>query len=905
MKKKKCKIGGTISELGYKDNSPYKDRKKLTINTPSGLITTEDMAFPILANGIPLYPNTGDYQFNTDKVTEIPMKAKKGGKLKAQNGLKYNPELITSANSRQPAAQINPNNLGGEFDGAIDSLMYQPKNKKFDVGLGIQMAGALYNEFMPDQPNRKYLRPEQLQSYNPNAYGTGSQAIMQDGGFIEPKLDKRVKRKLKGEVPNNYGKYNGVIGEDGKPIDVPTELQAVQTMINYMKNNNPDSNIYRPDFQHHSINAQPIPQPNDNPAYAKNGARVSNYRHGGLQTHEGGSAPITSYNPIDGGMGEFAGNSHKDGGIESTYNGKPFEAEGGEPYRIDSEGSLEIFGNLYNPLTGNKFKKDAKLISKQEKKAQKYLDKGANLVNNVEPVGKYDKLAFNSGRAMLEGGLSKQKQLVQEKNKLSTIQQMLLQENPNVMNNGGIMTFQNGGKVDKYKSIIEKYAKQYGVNPETITSIINTESGFNHKAVSNVGAKGIMQFMPKTAKSYGLTDNSSEEENIAAGVKHFASLLKNNHGDEKLAVAAYNMGQGNLNDFIKSSGKKAANYTGEDLIQRLEWKRKNQPSSKKNLAQNQTYDYLNNITGTKKEPEKFREEYYNFNNQPKNPITPWTPQNKLTKQPPVEPKNYDPLTPPTFNFTNPPKKDFVAPKRNRPWEQIIPVIPQLFDQADPVLIQQYNPDLLNPYSVSFQDRRNQNEAQLAGIRKIASDTPSALGTLGAQAYNANDSVNAEEFRTNQGIFNDITNRNVNTLNDAKLKNLGLTDQQYTRQTQAIANTRDRRTAAGIQIGDILAKNNLENKTLDVTSQLYKNYAYDKDMQLQYVGPEANIGTSNMYSPTKSVVQTTQGNTKTTNTFLPTQNVQLMDGLKKNWQKNYKKDGGKVTLANISKLMYNQ
>lgn len=894
--KPKKEKGGTISELGYKKNSPYKNRKSIDINTPSGLITTEDMAFPILANGVPLYPNTGVHQFNTDTVTEIPMKKIK----KAQNGLKYSPELA------------------------------------------VQVAGALYNEFMPDQPNRKYLRPEQLQSYNPNAYGSGSQAIMQDGGFISP-LNKKVKRKLQKEVPNNYGIYQGIIGEDGKSIDVPTEQQAVQTMINYMKNNTPDSNIYRDQFQHHSINVNPAPQPNDIPAFAKNGTKVQNYNHGGLQVYEGGSAPITSYNFVDGGMGEFKGNSHDNGGITSSYNGKPFEAEGGEPFRIDQEGSLEIFGNLYNPITGNKFKKDAKLISKQEKKAQKYLDKGTNIVNNTEPVGKYDKLAFNSGRAMLEGGLSKQKQLAQEKNKLSAIQQMLLESSPNVMNNGGIMTYPNGGVLNTFqgKDVNDprlKFATTLNKTKAELERLYpgkKIEVKFNglgedrslaqQKSIVASQKKAGKQLSSEfsahnfdAARDYNIyIDGKPAPKSVYQKTLHKIGKeeglfpLKGSASNDYYHMGLVEEGKGNTaSDILKKYPSIAKTEAASKYFSEAE----NLPDRTKSI--NKAYYALKDAgTNLYKQPFTPKTIPQDAKIQGENlvdplpPIDKWTFQNRLTKQPSVEPKTYDPLAPPAFNFTNPPKKDFVAPKRNRPWEQIAPVIPQLFDQVDPVLMQQYTPDLLNPYSVSFQDRRNQNEAQLAGIRKIASDTPSALGTLGAQAYNANDGVNAEEFRTNQGIFNDITNRNVATLNDAKLKNLSLTDQQYGRQTQATANTRDRRTAAGIQLGDILAKNNLENKTLDVTSQLYRNYAYDKDMQLQYVGGPQSIGTSELNTPAKSVVQTTQGNTKTTDTYLPNQfklaPVHLLDGMKKNWAKNYKKDGGKVTLSNISKLMYNQ
>lgn len=63
------------------------------------------------------------------------------------------------------------------------------------------------------------------------------------------------KKKIKG---NNYKTYSGVVDENGKQIDSPTEGQAIKTMIHYMKNNRSDqsdnpSNVYRPEYQPSSV----------------------------------------------------------------------------------------------------------------------------------------------------------------------------------------------------------------------------------------------------------------------------------------------------------------------------------------------------------------------------------------------------------------------------------------------------------------------------------------------------------------------------------------------------------------------------------------------------------------------------------------------------------------------------
>lgn len=62
----------------------------------------------------------------------------------------------------------------------------------------------------------------------------------------------------KKKIKNQYGKYSGVIDDNGKPVDNPTSMQAMKTMANYMKNNKSDqsdnpSNVYRPEFSHTSV----------------------------------------------------------------------------------------------------------------------------------------------------------------------------------------------------------------------------------------------------------------------------------------------------------------------------------------------------------------------------------------------------------------------------------------------------------------------------------------------------------------------------------------------------------------------------------------------------------------------------------------------------------------------------
>lgn len=90
-----------------------------------------------------------------------------------------------------------------------------------------------------------------------------------------------------------------------------------------------------------------------------------------------------------------------------------------------------------------------------------------------------------------------------------------------------------------YDPLINGAAQKYGVPADLIRSVIQRESGFNPKAVSPKGAKGLMQLMDNTAKTYGVTEVFDPTQNIDAGVHHLSGLLKK-YGQTELALATYN-----------------------------------------------------------------------------------------------------------------------------------------------------------------------------------------------------------------------------------------------------------------------------------------------------------------------------------------------------------------------------
>lgn len=92
------------------------------------------------------------------------------------------------------------------------------------------------------------------------------------------------------------------------------------------------------------------------------------------------------------------------------------------------------------------------------------------------------------------------------------------------------------------------WAERDGVPVALVEAIIVVESGGNPYAISPKGAAGVMQLMPETAYEFRVSNRFLVQENIRAGVEYLASLIREFHGDLRLAVASY--------------------YTGDTLIKR-------------------------------------------------------------------------------------------------------------------------------------------------------------------------------------------------------------------------------------------------------------------------------------------------------------------------------------------------
>lgn len=95
-------------------------------------------------------------------------------------------------------------------------------------------------------------------------------------------------------------------------------------------------------------------------------------------------------------------------------------------------------------------------------------------------------------------------------------------------------------------AIFNEAASKYGVDAKFLKAIAKCESDFSTECTSHSGAMGIMQLMPQTAASLGVTNAYDPYQNIMGGAKYISEKLTQYNGDKSLALAAYNAGSGNV-----------------------------------------------------------------------------------------------------------------------------------------------------------------------------------------------------------------------------------------------------------------------------------------------------------------------------------------------------------------------
>ena len=98
------------------------------------------------------------------------------------------------------------------------------------------------------------------------------------------------------------------------------------------------------------------------------------------------------------------------------------------------------------------------------------------------------------------------------------------------------------GSPSTYDSHINQVSRRYNVDPYLIKAVIKAESDFDRYALSKMGAQGLMQLMPATARELNVSNPFNAQENIDGGTRYLRSLLDTFDGNVPLSLAAYNAG---------------------------------------------------------------------------------------------------------------------------------------------------------------------------------------------------------------------------------------------------------------------------------------------------------------------------------------------------------------------------
>src|SRR5882672_12459174 len=104
-------------------------------------------------------------------------------------------------------------------------------------------------------------------------------------------------------------------------------------------------------------------------------------------------------------------------------------------------------------------------------------------------------------------------------------------------------------KPQDLKEVINAISDQHHLDPDFISSVIHAESGFNPRAVSPKGARGLMQLMPQTASKLGVSNAFDPSANVEGGTRYLSELLERYNFDVVKALAAYNAGPGRVEQY--------------------------------------------------------------------------------------------------------------------------------------------------------------------------------------------------------------------------------------------------------------------------------------------------------------------------------------------------------------------
>lgn len=101
---------------------------------------------------------------------------------------------------------------------------------------------------------------------------------------------------------------------------------------------------------------------------------------------------------------------------------------------------------------------------------------------------------------------------------------------------------ERAARVSRVETPVARLSARYDIEPRLVHAVISVESCFDPKAVSRVGARGLMQLMPSTGRALGVRDAFDIQQNLRGGIEYLQRMRTRYNGDMRLALAAYNAG---------------------------------------------------------------------------------------------------------------------------------------------------------------------------------------------------------------------------------------------------------------------------------------------------------------------------------------------------------------------------
>lgn len=737
----------------------------------------------------------------------------------------------------------NPQGFGDYFKGLTD---LRRSGKTQDADQYIQKSG--YNDYLSPDEVKKSLGadyPKYLESLkNVNAYNVkqGQQPLY---GNIEGESDD--------PSTLNYGRRFASL-QVTPSFGVTSQNQTAGTAKKFSRQYSYDPSkgvsytdtgdaSLRPDYLSAPQSPAPVTPSATTPSGTMDDGGVMQAGQQGVGFHYGGGAKTISYNPYSGPTMQFEGPSHEEGGIGMSYGGKKVEVEGNETGFVNQDGDFNVMGNMKVPRTNKKFKQVSKEIAKQENGAMSKARTGAQLMEEGDPNDQFDYLKFNSGRATTMGADQRLKKLAQAKEQLAGVQRTIL----DTADRMGLEP--NDLAAGKYTPAARN---GYQIKADDGTYVDPDEGPGKPSVAKRHNNPGNLKYAPWMQKYGAVPGNPATDggkfakfPDVKSGLNAMSGLLTGStYKDLPVEDAikrwtggkTYNIPLGDLR------GKKVGDLDAAGL-DRLKGVITQGEDSGYYDPGNQTVNYGGGKSNVGLTPE----------------ITPIASgESKVAFNPagiPI-PKGvtYGQAQPDAtpmgdVDMSSNPIQSSARLNKLKPDQLLGEMFAAASNHVEPVPMQKYQPALYQPYQVSFQDRINDNQSTFTELAKKADYNPAALASLGAQKYSADNAVKAEEFRTNQGIAQDITNKNVGILNDAQLKNLQLADTQMVRQATARSKTKAQTQTILNSVSSKILQNDLENTRLKTYEPLFDyRYATDEDGKItgmDYEGGPAHINFSGM------------------------------------------------------------